>query len=184
MLIFEPIGAHGRLNDCVLKQLGMLKSKLMPKVPILLPMEISLHIALVESEELLLQNRLDSDDPFVKEYSLDLMNMFSANHVQSIDLENIRHKFLSEEINVMHFKFEKEYSNFKKAIDVELKEKGVVHAILYWWNIHHDENNVYSTKDVYDTAAFLVGSRICSCEENLKVLLTFEDWLIDLNVVE
>ena len=184
LLIFEPISVHGRLNDSALKHLGMLKSKLMPKVPMILPMEISLHIALVESEELLLQNRLDPEDPFVKEFNLDLMNMFSANHVQSIDLENIRHKFLSEVINVMHFKFENEYSNFKQAIDVKVKEKGVVHAILYWWNIHHDENNVYSSKNVYDTAAFLVGSRICSCEEKLKVLLTFEDWLIDLNVVE
>ena len=111
MVVFEPVNSSGRLNNTSLKLFNEIIQKFQPKF--VLPRKLQLNIVLIECEELEKQYRIPSDDPFMDFNVADHINSLSINHIQNIDLSDVKYRFLSEIKTAHTFVFNKTVENFR-----------------------------------------------------------------------
>ena len=111
MVVFEPVNSSGRLNNTSLNLFNEIIQKFQPKF--VLPRKLHLNIVLIECEELVKQYRIPSNDPFMDFKVADHINSLSINHVQNIDLSDVKYRFLSGIRTIHTFDFKKTVENFR-----------------------------------------------------------------------
>ena len=198
LLIFEPVMASGRISDTSIKSLNKIKESYIPKV--VLPKKLNLNVALIESEALVRQNKLVSNESVMNFKIAEFINQLSVSHVQNINLKDLKFGFLSEKATIHTFDFNNDsVKNFKTEFELEIAEINgksdhegrIIHAILYWFDLYYqdDPNAGMSTindlSQCFDAAAFLLPTprKIDNADDCFTCELIVEDGFIHISLI-
>ena len=198
LLIFEPVNSSGRISDTSIKSLNKIRESYIPKV--VLPKKLNLNVALIESEDLVRQNKLVSNESVMNFKIAEFINQLSVSHVQNINLKDLKFGFLSEKATIHTFDFNNDsVKNFKTEFELEIAEINgksdhegrIIHAILYWFDLYYqdDPNAGMSTindlSQCFDAAAFLLPTprKIDNADDCFTCELIVEDGFIHISLI-
>ena len=186
LLIFDPVSQCGRLKSHIL---GKLKTFGLNNFKMFSPQKLTLKIALIESHDLLLQNRVSQSVDKISECKIsNEMNKFSVNHVQNVNLKHVKIKYLSQSINILLNDFSGEQiSSVRDEFEIQMIESGMIHGILYWFEFTHPNNQKESTLEnaFYNLSAIILDTPQevnHEVDDFLSIEVIFEDYYIDLKL--
>ncbi len=180
VVIFDPVLPSGRLNSKALQKVSKVQCNLSP-------IKLTLWIALIESPDLVAAHKMPDNNAVFGLKIAEFMNAYSVSHLQNIH-ENFDMSFLSASINIHSIDFtEKITDPVKEELEIKMEKSGTIHAILYWFDIHHSKERKESTfsSRFYDKAAILLPHPVeinAEMDDYLSIEVTIEDFLLDLKL--
>ena len=196
LLIFDPVDSSGRLSDTSIKSFNKIRESYTPNV--VLPKKLNLNVALIESEELISHHKLVSNESVMNFKVAEFINDLSVDHVQNINLKDLKFRFLSDKATIHTFDFNSDsVRNFKTEFELEMesnegKSERIIHAIIYWFDLFYqdDPNAGMSTinddlSHCFEASAFLLPNpkKIDNTEDCLTCELIVEDGFIHISLV-
>ena len=146
LVLMDLIEPSGKLSQDNIEKVPILRNKLRLTTSdsILLPMNLTVHCMLIQSDKL--RNMSFVDDQNVHGFKLaSIMNQFSVNHLQDLDLHSLLSsgkcedaesgKFLSEPLDVFKFDLMALSSTdaVRKDFEIGINDNGAVNGIAYWF---------------------------------------------------
>ena len=178
LAVLDPVSKSGRLDETALHLLEEIR----PLVKTVSPEKVHLYVALIESEELAKRHRLFGDEAVLDFKIANFMNEYSIDHLQQVNLSEIRHRFLSKPAKVLTLDLSKTLEAVTDEVEIELTESGEAHGIAYWFETSTGLNTLEN--EAFDQAVIMFDDKVpvdvkdeCVCCE-----ITLQDCYLDLKL--
>jgi len=123
------------------------KNLLKPDAKII-PASASVYCALIQADEM----RRISPVRTISGFDMSRFDQFRTPGYAQMDLAADTHRMLSEPVKAWHFDFRTNMPDTDfKTLTLTATDKGVVHGVAFWFDLHMDEKTTYSSKSAART---------------------------------
>jgi hypothetical protein len=174
LLIFEVFDI-GLLGEHFLPALRHAKRNLLAEDAIIIPASAKISALLVECPELRRVNPIKH----VAGFDLSDFDIFRSPGYKQLELNNVNHRVLSNQIDVGGINFQKDISvQISPAVLVVPTNSGICHAIVFWFDLYLDSDTMISSRAEDQTNHWKQAIQffdkdyqfVCGHPVNLKVL--------------
>lgn len=165
-LIYDPLNYDlGILRDNLCDDIDTLISNSLSQNDRIFPQTLKINGFFVESEELLNETTLTSNENlFIKE-KFDLKNIldkYKTRNYYSVDSKRLKYKQLTEETTILNFDFI-ENNEISRDIELKIVQNGKITAFLYYYSINTSQTHNYPC------AALMFFNKYSTNETHIKI---------------
>ncbi len=140
-ILVAEVFDDGLLGECAFETIEHARKHLLKPDAQIIPCGARVFAVAIESQELFENTRVEK----VSGFDLSAFNEFSSKGFSGYYLEKIKHRVLTEPLEIFNFDFKNIPDPESVALEFKILHSGHCHAIAYWFELKLDNDTVIST---------------------------------------